>query len=369
MAVRVFGLQSNNYCHYFILETQLKKLILAAFGLFSVSAIADTYEVLFDSMGASPEVAYITNTNSFKTMNINLEEVQRIPNTFSLLDDGSGVTYSGGAMAQNEYLKITDIKDSIVEMSRLQNAVTVGVYSYGRLMTYNTTTSQVTSDKLIAYNDADYDYAKSKGYEVIRAQGTNVSNGGRSYNFASYSPNTLSSGAVDTKGGLFAQNVMDNEGNSLVRKESDGSVHVGQNSFVFRDSAISSNGNDILSSSVNRLQLGDNPNHRTIVQGTLEVQDPTAPNHAANKGYVDSNFYKRNYIDGSVAMAMAMSSLPRSLNGKTMLGIGTGYHNGQAAVAVGLSKSLVERGLHFNISVSHSNAATTSGAASVGYEF
>lgn len=332
--------------------------------ILSQSIFADTYEVIYanslDFEDTETGVAYITNLDSLRGTSINMESIQRDSDRFSALDDGNGITYAGGVDAPTEYMQISDIRDNIVHMSRLQSAVQVGEMDFGRVMEYNMETNEVISDKLIAFDDESYNYAVSKGYTVLRSNSTNVGIGSTPYTFTSYSSNALvTSGAIQTDGGLYTQKIMDSDGISLFRKDADGTVHIGQNSILMRDSTISNNGNDQIWSSVNRLQLGNSPSHRTIVQGTLEIQDPTEQGHASTKRYVDY----------STALAMAMAAIPRSYSGKTMIGFGTGYHGGESAVALGLSKHVPENNIHINASFGYTHMTKTSASAGIGYEF
>ena len=88
---------------------------------------------------------------------------------------------------------------------------------------------------------------------------------------------------IVTKGGLVTEQLSNADGSSLLRKEDDGTVHIGQNSIVLSDELVSASGNDEVYSSSNVLQLGNNDNHRTVIKGTLEVSDPTQANIVVSK--------------------------------------------------------------------------------------
>ncbi len=217
-------------------------------------------------------------------------------------------------------------------------------YKYGRQMVWDLSTSKVTKDVIIAYSQVDYDYAISKGFsadDVILAEGSvTPSAGGTSYRFTSYSINALSSGALTSKGGLFAEQIMDKEGNSIVRKESDGTTHIGKNSIVFSDSTITTHGNDQIHSSVGKLQLGNSASHRTIIQGTLEIAEPTASNHATTKSYVDGKVRKLDLRLGDLEdmhhQGMSMQAATSSIvYGPKGFGVGVGgnIHNKYAMAA------------------------------------
>lgn len=138
---------------------------------------------------------------------------------------------------------------------------------------------------------------------------------------------------------------------SFIRTESDGSVHIGQDSIVFFDSLQSSSGNDEIFSSVNRLQLGSNSQHRTIVLGSLEIQEPTLPNHAATKNYVD------NYASavGAMAIASMHSSQNSNSNSALSIGIGIGHLNGQSAWSLGVGGYSPSANMRYSLSASYNS--------------
>ena len=111
--------------------------------------------------------------------------------------------------------------------------------------------------------------------------------------------------------------------------------------MIFTDSTISGNA-DIMSSTVGKVQIGKNATDSTTVVGSLNVQTPTAANHAANKGYVDTlRQDARRYDSRSVALSSALTALPT--NGGTgthACGIGAGVRGEYSAMAMGCAADL-----------------------------
>ncbi|MDA9816195.1 hypothetical protein N9C75_03965, partial [Alphaproteobacteria bacterium] len=96
-----------------------------------------------------------------------------------------------------------------------------------------------------------------------------------------------------TIGTLYTDTIMSADGEtSIIRAESDGTVHIGENSLVFDAT------NDVISSSSGLLTLGDTESHVTKIRGVLSINDPTEPDHAAT----------RRYVDQSAAMAAALDT-------------------------------------------------------------
>ena len=131
---------------------------------------------------------------------------------------------------------------------------------------------------------------------------------------------------MQSKGGFVAEQIKGGDGATLFRQATDGTVHIGANSIVLSDESVSSSGNDEVYSSSSVLQLGNNNSHRTVIKGSLEIENPTKSNHAANK----------RYVDGVGAMSLASMSATSSVPKTGGFGIGTGYIDGQSALAVGI---------------------------------
>jgi hypothetical protein len=146
---------------------------------------------------------------------------------------------------------------------------------------------------------------------------------------------------------LVAEQLSNPDGTSLLRKEDDGTVHIGRNSIVLADEAVSASGNDEVYSSSGKLQLGNNASHKTIIKGTLEVPKPKTGNEAANKSYVD----------GVGAMVMAAAQLNMMYNPDSVLdlGFGLGSMDNENAIAVGLGGVLPDSNMRYSLSATYSD--------------
>ena len=146
-----------------------------------------------------------------------------------------------------------------------------------------------------------------------------------------------------------------------VRKDNaTGAVHIGTNSFEFEDAALStSNGRDIMSSSVGKLQIGKQSSDSTYFVGNVHVPKPSASDHAATRAYVDA----------SSATSAAMDTRLPAGDKKFRLSIGQANAKGQSATAlyfVGV-KSLESGNLvDFSTSVGRSSYSGSIGRVSVG---
>ena len=373
-----------------LIKTRLFAISVVLSLLYQASALADTYEVYSNTNSDSLESSYhlnsndeelpdnwaeflIKNTTTNATYTINQRQITELTDVYHDLlpdaersDPGDMIYYWNVNQTdqRDNWLEVTNIVGNNIYLSRNANVVTIQKddgsidYSYGREIIYDKSTNTIVDDKLIAPNQAAYDYAISKGFNVIGV----FSDGKLKTNsFTSTSTNFMNDGvtAIKSYGGLVANGLLGDDSTSLIRKENDGTLHIGANSVIIKDSTISNNGNDQIYSSVKRLQLGDTPSHRTIVEGSLEIQNPTRDNHATTKKYVDE----------ASALAMAIGSIPRSYNGKTMIGLGTGYIGNQTAVAIGLSKGFPQDKTYINVNIGHTELLKTSGSVGIGYEF
>ena len=217
-------------------------------------------------------------------------------------------------------------------------------YTYDVVYKVDASTGELLETRLVASNAAEATLADEAGFLVDLEEST-IDRNGMGTSFQSYASNATNQGSVNiqTKGGLITEQLSNEDGSSLLRKETDGTVHIGANSIVFSDELVSASGNDEVYSSSNVLQLGNNDNHRTVIKGTLEVSDPTQANHAANKSYSDTGdaatlSSARSYSNGIAAMTLAASQISLSADPTSSLnfGIGLGSMGGETAFAFGL---------------------------------
>jgi hypothetical protein len=221
-------------------------------------------------------------------------------------------------------------------------------YTYDVVYKVNASTGAVLETKLVASSTAEQVLADAAGFTVDLEEST-LNRSGAGTTFQSYASNVTTEGTVNivTKGGLVTEQLSNPDGSSLLRKEDDGTMHIGQNSIVLADELVSASGNDEVYSSSGVLQLGNNSSHRTIIKGSIEVPKPTKGVHAANKSYVDS----------MGAMLMAASNLNYSIDPSSglSLGIGLGYMDGENAFAVGIGGSSQNSNMNYTSSISYSD--------------
>ena len=237
-------------------------------------------------------------------------------------------------------------------------------YTYDVVYKVDVTTGELKETRLVASSTAEQLLADEAGFTVdLEASELNRSGAGTS--FQSYATNVTTEGTVniETKGGLVTEQLSNPDGSSLLRKEDDGTVHIGQNSIVLADELVSASGNDEVYSSSGILQLGNDDTHRTVIRGTLEVSTPTQNNHAANKGYVDTQdaatlSSAKSYSNGIAAMALAASQINLSADPKSNLtfGIGFGSMGGENAFALGLGGINQNTNMRYSATASYSDA-------------
>lgn len=244
-------------------------------------------------------------------------------------------------------------------------------FVYDRVTKINVNSGAIEADFVVARSQAAMQVALDLGFQAVLADGAgDVDASFDTLTLKTYSKNaTTSTGSLATDGGFFAEQITSSNGASLFRQEADGTVHIGENSIVLADESISASGLDTIYSSSGKLQLGNNARHTTVIKGALEIEEPTAPNHAATKNYVDTHTVSRSYLDTSVAMAMAMSALPRAYNEKRVIAVGVGQHGSQSAIALGLSAVVGKNPTLVNVNITASNSGTVSAAAGVGWSF
>ena len=152
-----------------------------------------------------------------------------------------------------------------------------------------------------------------------------------------------------TIGTLYTNTIKSADGQmNLIRKKDDGTISIGQNSIDI------DNTNDVISSSSGILTLGDHDNHVTKVRGILSIQDPTEPDHAAT----------RRYVDQSAAMAAALDTRNPEKGKNFHMQLGGATKNQENALGLNFSGSMflvnapgANDALPFSISAGISNSA------------
>lgn len=412
---------------------KIQLCIAALLALGSQTATADTYLIYMpstmpgmigvDSNGDSKLQAsemytnkklIITNTDSRTVTSMSLTDyLQKSATDSYVFGSNDTVQFDGTTSSNRVYQEFKGSTLTIRENGMLQvrDKGADGIdYSgdegnnrtFDRILKLDVTTGKVTEQILIAKTQSDYDYATAKGYKVT-LEATGETSGMTPVSMTTYSQNLTNSGeavGVETVGNFSTNKITSADGNSLFRQESDGTVHIGENSIVFADESISASGTDEiysssgtlqlgsgpthqtnvkgnldvsgqltannLSSSSGTLQLGNSANHKTVIQGSVDIRgnitvpDPTSPTSAANK----------RYVDGAVATALAMGAVPKAPRGGNMFGVATGYHAGQSAIALGLSMHDAQRNMLFNLSAGYNTTVKDASiAAGVGWGF
>ena len=225
---------------------------------------------------------------------------------------------------------LTIREDSVIQLSD-GNAIGSN-FNYDRVTKVDVSNGSVSSQILVANSQAAYDYANNAGFTVMLAS-TAINRTGNAVSLTTFSSNVTNDSTttanVQSKGGFVAEQIKGGDGATLFRQATDGTVHIGANSIVLSDESVSSSGNDEVYSSSSVLQLGNNNSHRTVIKGSLEIENPRKSNHAANK----------RYVDGIGAMSLASMSATSSVPKTGGFGIGTGYIDGQSALAVGIKSN------------------------------
>ena len=152
-----------------------------------------------------------------------------------------------------------------------------------------------------------------------------------------------------TIGTVYTDRIMSADGQTgLIRKNSDGTISIGSNSVDIDDV------NNVISASSGPLTIGDHDNHITKVRGVLSIQEPTEPDHAAT----------RRYVDQSAAMAAALDTRNPEKGKNFHIQLGGATKNQENALGLNFAGSMflvnapgANDALPFSISAGISNSA------------
>ena len=319
----------------------------------------------------------IINASTYTTYDGNISgyydlDYSALKTTANTLSAGSDHVYQADFTGTTQEVldfvgtKLSIRENSLIYMNDRNDTSGDSDYWYDRVSTVDVVTGEVDSQILVASSQAAYDIAEAAGYTVVLSE-SGISRSGADYKSLTTfsknitnSSNTTTTANAESDGGLISEKIVNDEGTSIFRQESDGTIHIGANSIVLSDETVSNSGYDQISSSSNVLELGNSSAHRTVITGTLEVQEPTAPNHAATK----------KYVDGNAAMSAAIASMPTAPLGKSMLTAGMGHRDGSSAIAVGYTHAPESGDKVFNLSISHSShVSKPTYAGGIGWSF
>lgn len=363
---------------------KLIKLIILSLCLvlnFNYCAFADKYNFYFPDSSmddnsdgipnADEQKVKIINTSTYTVYDGTLSgyyalEYSNLARTLTNLNPSSDYESSLDYMGSNQ--EVLDFAGSVLtirENSVLQMNDNNGgdSYVYDRVTKVDVTNGTVASEILIASSQEAYDAAIAAGHTAMLAE-SEISRSGAGYKtLTSFSPNITNSVSatsnVLSKGGFTTEQITNADGTVIFREESDGTIHVGENSIVLADETVSASGNDEIYSSSGKLQLGNNSNHVTEVKGSLRVQDPKVETDAAN----------RRYVDGIGASALASISSLTAIPEGNGVGLGSGFINGQSALALG-AQSVLENGMKINFSSAYnSTVGSYTVTTGVGFSF
>jgi len=240
-------------------------------------------------------------------------------------------------------------------------------YVYDAVYEVNPKTGELISTRLVATTEESATLADQAGFEVD-LELSQVDRSGTASTFQSYATNITNTETanIETSGGLVTEQLSNLDGTSLLRKEDDGTVHIGQNSIVLADELVSTSGRDEIYSTSGVLQLGDTDTHQVVIKGDLIVDTPTAANHAANKAYVDqqnaatlSSANRYSNAIGAMTMAASQISLTASPDANLSLGVGLGHMQGENAFAIGLSGKTADQRLRYSFTASYNDLTGT----------
>jgi hypothetical protein len=218
------------------------------------------------------------------------------------------------------------------------------IHTYGRVTVVNPLTLEIERDELIAYTPEAFLYAQERGFDVRQEYSDMVH---------------VAQIPIPATWKISADAVETTSGEVLIATSENSSVTINNGSVVFAAGQRNGSSGTTIFSSDNTLYIGDSDQHRTVVRGTLEVNDPTAPNHATT----------RRYVDAMGALSMAMATLPTPAPGQSMLGYSVSQINGENAFAVGFSHvpQLQSWAVRFNFG--YSRATGAGGAIGFGHQW
>ena len=159
-----------------------------------------------------------------------------------------------------------------------------------------------------------------------------------------------------------------------------GNTTINNSGFVNGNTTITTNGlvNGSTTVNGNGVTIASGPSMTTgginagnqVITG---VANGTAPNHAVNFGQLSALGYKVNELEdelsGGIASAIAIASMPSAMTpGEGRITGGTGYYNGEAAIAIGLSGATSSGMLSYKVGGSYTDTGGTAIGGGISYK-
>ena len=206
------------------------------------------------------------------------------------------------------------------------NSLNVETITYDRVVKVDMSDGSIVEEILVASSQEAFTIAQNAGYTVMLAESAISRSGADFQSLTTYSSNVTNSSTdtanVDSDGGFVSEKIVGGDGAILFRQESDGTVHIGENSIVLADESISSSGYDEIYSSSGTLVLGNSTSDNTSVNGNMTVT-----------GSFSAAAYGTNSLasitTGSGNTALGTSSLYSTTTGinNSVIGYESGYSN------------------------------------------
>ena len=159
-----------------------------------------------------------------------------------------------------------------------------------------------------------------------------------------------------------------------------GNTTINNSGFVNGNTTINTNGLTNGSTTVNGtgVTIAGGPSMTTgginagnqVITG---VANGTAPNHAVNFGQLSALGYKvdelEDELSGGIASAIAIASMPSAMTpGEGRITGGTGYYNGEAAIAIGLSGATSSGKFSYKVGGSYTDTGGTAIGGGLSYK-
>lgn len=367
------------------------KLSISALILISANVLADSYSVYIPNGNSSNNLVKVVNLTANTVVSFDGSEYLESQSStyYDFGDNSYSTVFPNGNNSQ--YQQIVDIKGNQLTI-RENTAIevgdkgadgiadteddTAGMY-FDRELTIDMSTGEILSERLIANSEEAKTYADNANVEAELMEIEDIQ-AHDALTASTYSENITndedSNAVVITQGSFSTAKITDENGTSLFRQETDGTVHIGENSIVLADETISNSGYDQIYSSSNVLELGNSSAHTTVITGQLSMNGPVNMNSNRITGLANpsssSDAVNRRYSDASAAEVTAIASIPRITESGLIIGLGVGSKNGESAIALGGSGYNPNIGISFTFAGAYSSTSDSpTFGGGVGFQF